>query len=423
MKRIRAHILLLVLCVACAASAVAVAKSRSPAAKPPRAAKSVVVPPTLPDRNPLRAAAPALRSRSQCRHKRWHPRKPRRRTHRRRILRHDGIGCHDRDGNGSHARPEPHRDPGRCASPSRPQSCVLIGGDDAARPARADGHAADATWRRRSRSCPFPTAIRKRRLCSRRRLRPCHLQPRRRRKSSPTCRRPIPIPIAAAALPFAMKGTLTPAIAAPPPAMDYADDLEADPRLRPLGVRRGEYQGSAALRRGRGGEDQGSGGPRFRSLVQISQQPGDLGKRRGHRAVPPRPSGLAGRRTSCARRRRRCCSSPMPAPTRSGRSSSNSAPLTGAGKAALAGVNLKDGDEARRQGARRLGVARPSAQCRGGEEDPRSLRQYAHAPTFTARASTGCSIPTMRPRPRRRCACRSCCPPTSRRRSPRASPW
>ncbi len=56
----------------------------------------------------------------------------------------------------------------------------------------------------------------------------------------------------------------------------------------------------------------------------------------------------------------------------------DSAPLTGAGKAALAGVNIKDGDEAGAQGAGGFGLARSSAQCRGREEDPRSLRQHAH---------------------------------------------
>src|SRR5262245_50598111 len=62
MKRIRAHILLFA-SFACVASAVAVAKSpRSTAAKPARASKVVAkaeVKPTLPDRNPLRAATQA----------------------------------------------------------------------------------------------------------------------------------------------------------------------------------------------------------------------------------------------------------------------------------------------------------------------------------------------------------------------------
>src|SRR4051794_39811738 len=61
MKRIRAHVLLFA-SLACLAPAVAVAKTpRSAAVKPARAEKvaKVQVPPSLPDRNPLRLTTPA----------------------------------------------------------------------------------------------------------------------------------------------------------------------------------------------------------------------------------------------------------------------------------------------------------------------------------------------------------------------------
>ena len=101
----------------------------------------------------------------------------------------------------------------------------------------------------------------------------------------------------------------------------------------------------------------------------------------------------------------------------------NSAPLTGAGKAALAGVNIKDGDEA---GAKALVVSAWRDHQLNAAVEKKILDRYGNmltAETFIARASTGCSIRTIRPPPRRRCACPSCCPPTSRRRSRRASPW
>src|SRR3954466_15258547 len=64
MKRIRAHVLLFA-SFACLAPAVAVAKTpRSAAAKPARAVK-VQVPPSLPDRNPLRLTTPAAAAPAQ----------------------------------------------------------------------------------------------------------------------------------------------------------------------------------------------------------------------------------------------------------------------------------------------------------------------------------------------------------------------
>ena len=55
----------------------------------------------------------------------------------------------------------------------------------------------------------------------------------------------------------------------------------------------------------------------------------------------------------------------------------NSTPLTGAGKAALAGAFMKENNEPAARDARGLGLARLSAQSRGGEKDPGPLRLHA----------------------------------------------
>ena len=83
---------------------------------------------------------------------------------------------------------------------------------------------------------------------------------------------------------------------------------------------------------------------------------------------------------------------------------SPSGPLTGAGKAALAGVYLKDGNE---QGARDLVVSAWRDHQLNAAVEAKILSRFGYmltAEQSTARASTGCSIPTTSRRRRRRCA-------------------
>ena len=146
-------------------------------------------------------------------------------------------------------------------------------------------------------------------------------------------------------------------------------------------------------------QDQGSRRARFRALVQIPQ-------RRLRPATPrpwkhsgcPIPTGRA--RTSCARRRRRRCSSPMPALTEVKAFFSTTQPHTGAGKAALAGVYMKENNET---AARELVISAWRDHQLNVAVEKKILDRYGSmltTPSITRRASTGCSIPTKRERPK-----------------------
>ena len=80
---------------------------------------------------------------------------------------------------------------------------------------------------------------------------------------------PDPNPNRAGTMPFAMKGTLAPAIAVPPPAMDYASILKPILSYDLSAGDEANVREVIRSRAGGGGEDQGSRGAGFRPLVQI----------------------------------------------------------------------------------------------------------------------------------------------------------
>ena len=290
MKRIRARILLLLVLFACLAPAVAAAKTRSPAAKPPALGKVRSL--TAPCPTATRSAAVAGPAAAQAAGTEAAPAP---KTHRAAPEPAPSIAADATTLTGT--LPLPDR------NPAAPPADTLLLPDRNPTHVGADDTACGAAVPLASPQADVATAAFGVPLPDRNPKPPALLAP----PSLPVAPSaapapqvvtdmppPDPNPNRAAALPFAMKGTLTPAIAAPPPAMDYASILkpilsyDLSTRTTPMSGR------CCAAGRGGRGEDQGSCGARFRALVQISQQPGDLGKCRGHRAVPARPSRLAG---------------------------------------------------------------------------------------------------------------------------------
>ena len=151
-------------------------------------------------------------------------------------------------------------------------------------------------------------------------------------------------PYRTAALPFAMRAR-SPGNRRATTGDGLRLDPETDHVLRPFRFRRGQYPGGAAQRDGRGGEDQGSRGPRFRALVQISKRAGDSGNaedieqfRLSHPDWPAQDELREKAETALF------LTDDSPEEVKA--FFKNSAPLTGAGKAALAGVYMKENNEA-----------------------------------------------------------------------------
>ena len=156
---------------------------------------------------------------------------------------------------------------------------------------------------------------------------------------------PDPNPNRSAALPFAMKGTLTPAIAAPPPAMDYAAilkpilsyDLSASDEANIREVLRSSASVAARI------EDLAARD--FALWYKYRNSPATSGNaeaiesfRLAHPDWPGQDELREKAETVLF------LTDANPDEVRA--FFKDSAPLTGAGKAALAGVNIKDGDEA-----------------------------------------------------------------------------
>ena len=156
-----------------------------------------------------------------------------------------------------------------------------------------------------------------------------------------------------AALPFAMKGTLTPAIAAPPPAMDYTAILK--PILSydlsdsdEANIREVLRSGTAAAARIKDPAARDFAlWYKYRNSPAISGNAEDIEQFRLAHPDWPAQDELREKAETVL-----FLTDASPDEVRA--FFKNSAPLTGAGKAALAGVNLKDGDEA---GAKALVVS------------------------------------------------------------------
>ena len=156
-----------------------------------------------------------------------------------------------------------------------------------------------------------------------------------------------------AALPFAMKGTLTPAIAAPPPAMDYTAILK--PILSydlsdsdEANIREVLRSGTAAAARIKDPAARDFAlWYKYRNSPAISGNAEDIEQFRLAHPDWPAQDELREKAETVL-----FLTDASPDVVRA--FFKNSAPLTGAGKAALAGVNLKDGDEA---GAKALVVS------------------------------------------------------------------
>ena len=156
-----------------------------------------------------------------------------------------------------------------------------------------------------------------------------------------------------AALPFAMKGTLTPAIAAPPPAMDYTAILK--PILSydlsdsdEANIREVLRSGTAAAARIKDPAARDFAlWYKYRNSPAISGNAEDIEQFRLAHPDWPAQDELREKAETVL-----FLTDASPDEVRA--FFKNSAPLTGAGKAALAGVNMKDGDEA---GAKALVVS------------------------------------------------------------------
>jgi peptidoglycan lytic transglycosylase len=341
MKRIRAHVLLFA-SFACLASAVAVAKTpRAPAAKPVRAAK-VQVPPSLPERNPLRLTAPAT---------------PLATT----------PETTPAAAQGTPAAPEPSPsiasdtslETGAVPNPERnaaatpadalplpdrnPASSSVAMTPPAAAPAptvtpQSDATTATSVVALPQRNPQTPTLFA---------MPPVAPAP----SNAPAPQvvtdmpPPDPNPNRTAALPFAMKGTLAPAIAAPPPAMDYTAIL------RPIlsydlsdsdeaNIREVLRSGTAAA-----AKIKDPAARDFALWYKYRNGPASSGNaeaieqfRLAHPDWPAQDELREKAETSLF------LNDASPDEVRA--FFKNSAPLTGAGKAALAGVDIKDGDQA-----------------------------------------------------------------------------
>ena len=191
-----------------------------------------------------------------------------------------------------------------------------------------------------------------------------------------------------------MKGTLTPAIAAPPPAMDYAVDPEADPVLRlsaaptrPISGRCCAPAPSAAARIKDPAARDFALWYKYRNSPATSEMPRPSRTfRLAHPDWPGQDELREKAETALFLDRRD--------PDEVKAFFSASAPQTGAGKAALAGVYMKENNEAGRSDS----SSRPGATI---SSMPRSRRRSSTAtaaclpPSITGRASTGCSIRTI----------------------------
>jgi soluble lytic murein transglycosylase len=362
MKRSRAHIFLLAAAVACLASAVADAKPRSHAAKPVKAAKSAV-PPSLPDRNPLRVTAPAPPVAEAA--------------------------------PASEAQPQPQASPEASPEASTASDGSTVTGtlpapdrNPAATPA-ADGVAVPDRNPASSSGPmtppapePAPTVTPQTDLAKATSVVPL---PDRNPKApallappsslalpspppepSPAPSAPSPVgqvvtdmpppdpnPNRTTALPFAMKGTLAPAIKAPAPAMDYAAilrpilsyDLSASDEVN---IREVLRAGTAAAARIKDPAARDFAlWYKYRNSPAVSGNAADIEQFRLAHPDWPAQDELREKAETVL-----FLTDASPDAVKAFFSSS--APLTGAGKAAFAGVNLKEGDQ---DGAKALVVS------------------------------------------------------------------
>ncbi len=349
MKRIRAHVLLFA-SLTCFASAVAVAKTpRSAAAKPARAAK-VQVAPSLPDRNPLRVTTPAA------------------------PLAEPAQNAAPTQAAAQDAPPAPETstasdatlETGTVATPSPNQ---------AATPADAlplpDRNPSSSVAMTPSGAAPVPTVTPQTDVAKATSVVPLPehnpqapallaippVAPAPSASPPPQVVTdmppPDPNPNRTTALPFAMKGTLAPAIAPPPPAMDYAAilkpilsyDLSAsdDANIREV-LRSGT---SAAAKIKDPAARDFALWYKYRNSPAISGNAEDIEQFRLAHPDWPAQDELREKAETVL-----FLTDAGPDEVRA--FFKNSAPLTGAGKAALASVDIKDGDEA---GAKALVVS------------------------------------------------------------------